>query len=161
MSKCPCGSGKTLDDCCGPIIKGGAAPSPEAMMRSRYSAYALRETQHLESSLAPEAKKDFDMKSTEQWANSTEWLGLSILSISGGTAADQEGRVEFVAKFRQDGAEHAHHENSRFRKIGGNWLYVDGQIIRNPVVRTGPKVGRNDPCPCGSGKKHKQCCGKN
>jgi preprotein translocase subunit SecA len=28
-------------------------------------------------------------------------------------------------------------------------------------VRTGPKVGRNDPCPCGSGKKFKQCCGKN
>ncbi len=27
-------------------------------------------------------------------------------------------------------------------------------------VRTGPKVGRNDPCPCGSGKKYKQCCGR-
>ena len=28
------------------------------------------------------------------------------------------------------------------------------------VVRTSPKVGRNDPCPCGSGKKYKQCCGR-
>jgi preprotein translocase subunit SecA len=31
---------------------------------------------------------------------------------------------------------------------------------RQPVVNNGPKVGRNDPCPCGSGKKYKQCCGK-
>ncbi len=30
-----------------------------------------------------------------------------------------------------------------------------------PVVNQGPKVGRNDPCPCGSGKKYKNCCGKN
>ena len=30
-----------------------------------------------------------------------------------------------------------------------------------PVVNDGPKVGRNDPCPCGSGKKYKNCCGKN
>jgi preprotein translocase subunit SecA len=32
---------------------------------------------------------------------------------------------------------------------------------RAKPVRTGPKVGRNDPCPCGSGKKYKHCCGKN
>ena len=32
---------------------------------------------------------------------------------------------------------------------------------RQPVVNSAPKVGRNDPCPCGSGKKYKQCCGKN
>jgi len=32
--------------------------------------------------------------------------------------------------------------------------------VKAKPVRTGPKVGRNDPCPCGSGKKYKQCCGK-
>ena len=32
---------------------------------------------------------------------------------------------------------------------------------KSKPVRTGPKVGRNDPCPCGSGKKYKHCCGKN
>jgi preprotein translocase subunit SecA len=31
--------------------------------------------------------------------------------------------------------------------------------IATPVVRDAPKVGRNDPCPCGSGKKYKKCCG--
>ena len=36
---------------------------------------------------------------------------------------------------------------------------AENQAKAKPV-RTGPKVGRNDPCPCGSGKKYKQCCGK-
>ncbi|MST93841.1 MAG: preprotein translocase subunit SecA [Pedosphaera sp.] len=34
-------------------------------------------------------------------------------------------------------------------------------VAKAKPIRTGPKVGRNDPCPCGSGKKYKQCCGKN
>ena len=29
-----------------------------------------------------------------------------------------------------------------------------------PIRKDGPKVGRNDPCPCGSGKKYKKCCGR-
>ena len=33
--------------------------------------------------------------------------------------------------------------------------------INRTVVNEGPKIGRNDPCPCGSGKKYKNCCGKN
>lgn len=33
-----------------------------------------------------------------------------------------------------------------------------GHHHQAPLVRTAPKVGRNDPCPCGSGKKHKKCC---
>ena len=33
--------------------------------------------------------------------------------------------------------------------------------INRTVVNQGPQVGRNEPCPCGSGKKYKQCCGKN
>ena len=32
---------------------------------------------------------------------------------------------------------------------------------KTPIVNAGPKLGRNDPCPCGSGKKYKNCCGKN
>ncbi len=39
---------------------------------------------------------------------------------------------------------------------------VDGQKKANvTVVKQGPDIGRNDPCPCGSGKKYKNCCGKN
>jgi len=160
MTQCPCGSGRDLDACCGPIIDGAPAPSPEAMMRSRYSAYALKRCAHLETSLAPEARKDFDMASTEKWANAVEWEGLTIVGTTGGKPGDATGTVEFIAKFKEGAIDQSHHENSTFRLIDGNWLYVNGTIVRKPVVRETPKVGRNDPCPCGSGKKYKQCHGR-
>ncbi len=72
MTQCPCGSGRALDACCGPIIEGAPAPSPEAMMRSRYSAYALGKCAQIGTSMAPEARKAFGIRSTETWANSVE-----------------------------------------------------------------------------------------
>jgi SEC-C motif domain protein len=48
---------------------------------------------------------------------------------------------------------------SDFEKIDGKWYYKDGRTVPSTVVRSAPKVGRNDPCPCGSGKKYKKCCG--
>ena len=36
----------------------------------------------------------------------------------------------------------------------------EGNKAVDPIVNASPKVGRNDPCPCGSGKKYKKCCGK-
>ncbi len=127
-------------------------------MRSRYSAYVLGDLGYLEHSLAPEAKRDFDPAATEQWAKSVEWQGLSILATSDAGGDPDWGGVEFVARFRQGKTDQAHHERSRFRRLDGHWRYVDGAMIRTPMVRAGVKVGRNDPCPCGSGKKFKQCC---
>jgi len=160
MTDCPCGSAKSLETCCGPILAGGPAPTAEALMRSRYAAYVLCDIDHLERSLAPEARTDHDRKAAEQWAKSVEWLGLSILSAENGSGEDQTGTVEFAARFRQGGLEQTHHETSNFRRHDGSWVYVDGKMHNKPVVRSGPKIGRNDPCPCGSGKKYKQCCGK-
>ena len=40
-------------------------------------------------------------------------------------------------------------------------LSIENSDIDRTVRREEPKVGRNDPCPCGSGKKYKNCCGKN
>ena len=53
-----------------------------------------------------------------------------------------------------------HHEVSVFKKINNEWKYVAGEVIPTTITRVGAKVGRNDPCPCGSGKKYKQCCGR-
>ncbi len=160
MTLCPCGSGRDLDDCCGPILAGTPASTPEALMRSRYSAYVLCNIDHLERSLAPESRGDHDRQAAEQWAKSAEWLELSILSTQGGEAAEQTGSVEFLVRFRQGGTEQSHHETSNFRRHEGGWVYVDGKVHNKPVVRSSPKVGRNEPCPCGSGKKYKQCCGR-
>ena len=78
-----------------------------------------------------------------------------------GTASDDEGVVEFEATYSQKGIRDVHHEIAAFKKINGEWLYNTGMVRPTTVVRDTPKVGRNEPCPCGSGKKFKNCCGKN
>ncbi len=157
MSQCPCGSGRLFDECCRPILAGGAAASPEALMRSRYSAFVTADIDHLENSLAADARDGFDRADTESWAKEADWQGLEIRSA----AEDGDmGSVEFVARYRFRGKPLAHHELASFRRDNGRWAYVDGIVNPKPPQRVATeKVGRNDPCPCGSGQKFKKCCG--
>jgi SEC-C motif domain protein len=141
-------------------------------MRSRYTAFTRADIGYIERTLAPEEKKTFDAVSTKHWAEESTWKGLKILSTEKGGPSDSTGIVEFVASYEQDGKKVDHHEVSRFRKTKqGQWLFVDGDARAledgegqgapqkaAPVVRDKPKTGRNDPCPCGSGKKFKKCC---
>lgn len=125
-------------------------------MRSRYSAYALRDSAYLLASW--DARKrptviDFS-------AETAQWQALNIIRCKKGGIGDSTGVVEFKAIYLQDGAEHFLHEISNFVKTGTRWLYLDGVIKaagRSPVETTG---GRNAPCPCGSGNKFKRCCGR-
>jgi SEC-C motif-containing protein len=161
MQTCPCGSGQSFSDCCEPVISGTrAAATAEALMRARYSAYASGRLEFLGESLHPEHRKDYDPEATRRWARDSSWLSLEIRSTDGGGVDDQEGRVEFVASYREKGAIHRHHEVSQFLKLDGTWYFVDGTLQKPETqTRVVPKVGRNDPCPCGSGKKFKKCCG--
>jgi len=160
MSDCPCGSAKPFDACCGPIIAGTTpAPTAEALMRSRYSAYVTVNVPYLEQSLAPEERHDFDPEQAKQWAETSTWLGLTIHSVKDGGEADQTGQVDFTASFEYQGNRQDHREVAQFKRLDGVWHYTDGRMrSHDPIVR-GPKTGRNDPCPCGSGKKFKKCCG--
>jgi SEC-C motif-containing protein len=157
---CPCGSGKSHADCCGPILAGAPAPTAESLMRSRYAAYITRNYLHLRRSLSKEQQADFSEADAREWAESSEWLGLEITATQAGGPDDQEGTVDFVARFRVAGEERKHVEKARFIREEGKWVYA-GQIVpkAEPVRREAPKVGRNDPCPCGSGKKYKKCHG--
>ena len=160
MSLCPCGSSLEFEACCGPIIAGASAPTAEALMRSRYSAYVKHDFAHLEKTLSEAQRKDFDLADAKRWAETSEWLGLTIHQVEKGAAADNEGMVHFTARFKNEGKEHDHNEAAVFTREEGKWVYAGllqqkGQTIR----RETPKVGRNDPCPCGSGKKYKKCCG--
>ena len=160
---CPCGSGLELEACCGPIIAGERrAATPEALMRSRYTAYALREVDHILATHDPETRAQVDPKETRDWAERTSWQSLQILDTQGGGPADDRGEVEFVARFRDEkGRELSHHERSTFVRRDGQWYFADGVAPKPaPARRSEPKVGRNDPCPCGSGKKFKKCHGK-
>ena len=155
---CPCNSGKNYSECCEPIIKKTApAASPEILMRSRYVAYVKGEVFWLRDSLEASQRKDFDEKGARQWS-SAEWLGLTIVE----SKVDEEknsGKVEFVAKYKQGGVAREHHEVSEFVRKNGSWFLTEGHMVKPETVRKEQTVGRNDPCPCGSGKKFKKCCG--
>ncbi len=159
MKVCPCGSGNSFEECCGPIIRGAPAATAQALMRSRYSAFVLGEFEHLESSLAPETRTPSDRAAAETMFKGVEWRGLEVRGVTGGGAEDQTGTVEFVARYREGGREQAHHELASFRRDNGHWVYVDGKLGPKGPPRQVAKVGRNDPCPCGSGRKFKKCCG--
>jgi SEC-C motif-containing protein len=157
--ECPCGSGQTFLRCCGPYIAGDtSAPTAEALMRSRYSAYVTGDIDYIAKTHDPASIHEFDREAARNWAINTEWKGLEIVRTEDGSASDDTGTVEFIARFRTNDQEQTHHELSVFRREDKQWYYVDGKTVRSPIKRNSPKVGRNDPCPCGSGNKFKKCC---
>ena len=162
MNFCPCGSGSTYADCCEPIIKGESpAQTAEQLMRARYSAYAKMEMDFLFESLHSDHRDGYDEKQTRDWAAESVWEGLEILNTENGGKGDASGTVEFIADYSVKGEKNRHHELASFEKNDGTWYFTDGAVVPpKQFVRTGPKIGRNDPCPCNSGKKYKKCCGK-
>ena len=120
---CPCDSGQTYVDCCGPwhagLLQGLHAPTPEALMRSRYSAYVLGLIDYLLATWHPATAPG------ELELPPLKWLGLEVL-LAQSTA--QAGVVEFVARCRENGRAQRLHETSRFVREQGRWYYVDGII---------------------------------
>lgn len=161
---CPCESGDLYEACCGPLLSGTAhAATAEALMRSRYTAYVrvavpyLLETWH-----ASTRPQEIDVDAMPHWC------GLEILACDQGGEGDEQGWVEFRATALVEERLLVLRERSRFVRDAGVWRYVDGECIEEekpapPPAAPAPakkgKVGRNDPCPCGSGKKFKKCCG--
>jgi len=163
---CPCGSAEAYERCCGPLLsRERPAATAEALMRSRYTAYVRNDVAYLEKTLMPRKRTTFNARKTLAWNADVTWTGLRILATSDGGTGDEEGVVEFIASFMKEGEAHDIHEISRFRRKAGSWFYVDGRpggadsAQAAGAVTPKPKVGRNEPCPCGSGKKYKHCCG--
>jgi len=160
MSNCPCGSEQPYSSCCEPAHNGSCpSKTAEALMRSRYSAYVKKCIPYLGESLHPDHRDDWSEEDTITWADNSEWLSLEILATEKGLENDTEGMVEFVATYMEGKQKTRHHELSRFMKVNDKWCYVDGATPKPETIRnTTPKIGRNEPCPCGSGKKYKKCC---
>ena len=145
---CPCGNGLSYGQCCEPLHKGLMyASTAEALMRSRYAAYVYRMSDYLSATWHDSTRPE----SLDVSGDTTPWLRLQIIATEKGSAADTEGTVEFAAHYQGGQL----HERSRFVKEEGLWFYLDGEILP-PLAAA--KVGRNDPCPCGSRKKYKKCC---
>ncbi len=92
---CPCGKGESLETCCGPLLSGAALPeTAEALMRSRYTAYATGNVDYILSSHDPATMGEVDRNNTEVWSKSAEWLGLTITRTERGEASDEESTAK-------------------------------------------------------------------
>lgn len=153
MRPCPCGTGESLAACCGPLLEGALAPTAERLMRSRYTAYVLGRDAYLRATW-----HSATCPATLDAAVGPTWTRLEIRSVLGGGPADAEGSVTFAAHFIEaDGRPGVLHETSRFVREHGRWVYREG---RTTLVHDAVPAGRNRPCPCGSGRKYKRCCGR-
>ncbi|MER7108222.1 YchJ family metal-binding protein [Streptomyces sp. NPDC000229] len=119
---CPCGLPAAYGACCGRFHTGEAlAPTAEALMRSRYSAFVVRDEPYLLRTWAPATRPrsvDFDP--------AMRWTGLEIADTTDGTLFHTSGTVTFVARYTHRGEQGALRERSRFEKADGAWVYVDG-----------------------------------
>lgn len=160
MDICPCGSGHEYSACCEPVIAGTQpAETAEQLMRARYSAHVKVEIDFLYDSTHPAHREGYDHKGTRVWAENSSWYGLEILETSQGGPKDEQGEVEFIVRFRDKEGRRTHHERGQFERKKGRWLFTEGTMVK-PKPLSVTKIGRNDPCSCGSGLKHKKCCGK-
>ncbi len=125
-------------------------------MRSRYTAFAVRDVGYLLQTWHASTKPAAIDPGTI-----LEWQELRIIRTEEGREGDSKGVVEFEATFSTGQGRGLLREVSRFVRENGQWFYVDGDLQDSAVVapKKGVKAGRNDPCPCGSGRKFKKCCG--
>lgn len=152
---CLCGSGKLTTQCCGIYLRGQLpAPTAEALMRSRYTAYCLKNIEYLFKTEHPSRHQPNTKKLITATANSCQWKALTIIDTVAGKPSDKTGIVEFMAVYQEGNQVAQLHERSQFIKENGKWFYTEGELL--PPIK--PK--KNEPCWCGSGKKFKQCHGK-
>lgn len=149
---CPCNSGFLYSACCQPLHDGKrAAASAEQLMRSRYSAFCLKNAAYLIATLHPDYRRPDDEQSLNDLFNETQWLGLKIITQQ---TKNDHATVEFSAFYQESDHVAQLHERSRFIKIGNHWLYQDGDLLP-PIT-----LARNETCFCGSGNKFKKCHGR-
>ena len=150
---CYCGSAMAFLTCCAPFLQGEALPeTAEQLMRSRYSAYVSMAIDYLADTVSIYKKAEHRPEAIRGWAESVDWKRLELLGTS--DVSENEGTVEFRAWYIDAGGLQCLQENSVFYREQGKWKYSHGS-----QSTAKPKVGRNEPCPCGSGKKYKKCCG--
>ena len=152
---CYCGSQKDYDNCCWPFLTGRARPeNPEQLMRSRYSAFCIKDIDYLISTHHPSMQTPDERDILTRTIHETQWLGLKVLRIEKEQSDQGVGYVEFVAFYKTNYTTGQLHEKSKFTHENDQWYYLDG-LLMDPL-----KFGRNDPCWCGSNKKYKKCHGQ-
>ena len=128
---CPCGSMSLYESCCGPFHQKTHYPeTAQSLMRSRYSAYVLKQIDYLVDTTHPSQRTPHMKDEISRWANSVEaWMGLTIMSEFQGQSADKIGKVEFMATYELSSEAKTLHERSRFKRFEGHWTYLDGELF--------------------------------
>lgn len=148
---CLCNSKKSYAQCCEKLHLGTAyATTPEQLMRSRYTAYAIKNAEYIYQTYANEKQQENPLNDIAEFAISSRFINLEIVMSDHN---EYNGIVEFCASYFYKDLFCKLHEKSRFIKEENVWKYLDGEIF--PTTET--HIGRNDTCPCGSGKKYKKC----
>jgi SEC-C motif-containing protein len=123
--RCPCGTGLTFGECCGPFLTADAQPpTAERMMRSRYTAYAIHHPGYLLATWHPSTRPEKLTLDPD-----LQWISLEILGRTRGGMLDSEGTVEFRATYRSEGMRMYRSENSQFVRENKAWFYVDGTVV--------------------------------
>jgi len=147
---CPCGRPIPLAICCGVLHVGQVAPTAEALMRSRYSAYVLGLVDYVVRTTVVVQQHALDVDGIRTWSTQSQWLGLTVLEVQAARHSTHHAWVTFEARWSDADGVHVHHERSAFVQTQGRWFFID------PFVAI--KASRNDACPCQSGAKFKKCC---
>ncbi len=123
---CPCGSKLDAANCCAPYLQSAKLPpTPEALMRSRYTAYTQANIAYIQATMCKKAAEGFDAVEAYTWAKSVHWKRLLVVKS---TQTGNQGQVEFKAYFEHNHEQQVLHELSQFERIDGKWFYVDGKM---------------------------------
>jgi|GEM_PF-52549 SEC-C motif domain protein len=153
---CPCGSGRAFGACCGPILgRLKEAADAEELMRARFTAHCTGNYPFLHATYVGTTGRPYV---AEEGTPAESWTRLVVHEHAPGRTTDS-AYVDFSAYYTQEGHEGVLHEKAEFIRREGRWIYSRAVRLGPAPLRSAhPKVGRNDPCPCGSGKKYKRCC---
>lgn len=126
--RCPCNPRNYFSECCDLYISGKQLPkTPEALMRSRYSAYTKGNIFYIQKTMCGPALLGFNADEAQQWANESQWLGLEVINSAHESVT--KGHVEFIALYRLNQKDCKIHERSEFHYINDRWYYMNGKMI--------------------------------
>ncbi len=127
-TRCYCQTPKPFRQCCEPLLLGlMKATTPEQLMRSRYSAFCLKDMDYILQTMDPSTRSSFDLENNKEWANSVTFTDLEVLQTP--APLGNKGFVEFKATYTMEDETFTHHERSTFRKVNGEWYFSEGEVV--------------------------------
>jgi len=128
----------------------------EDLLKKRYEAFTTGDVNYILETHHPETRDQVEASAVENWSKGSKWKGLKIHDVN---EKGDKTFIHFTCSYERNFETFPHTEIAEFRKTDGKWFYYDSEFPNpQPIKRDTPKAGRNDPCPCGSGKKFKKCC---